>query len=373
MLHVRVVSGAGGGPEKTILNSPRFFAARGYTGACAYLHAPSDPGMAVLAGKAEALAAQFIPIEDRGTLDTRVVARLVDVCRRENVAIWHAHDYKTNLLGLIVRRFHPMRLVTTVHGWVEHTWKTPLYYWIDRRCLPRYERVICVSPDLYEACLACGVDRGRAVLIENAIDLDQFTRRHTPREAKELLSLAPDRPLVGAVGRLSAEKGFDRLIEAADRLMSEGLDFSLVIIGDGNERAALEAQIARLGRTDRIRLAGYAADVSRWFEAMDVFVLSSLREGLPNVVLEAMALETPLVATRIAGVPRLVSDGENGLLVEPDDVPALAAAMRRMLVDLTLASTLAAAARRTIERSYSFSVRMDKVCRVYDEMLGSNK
>ena len=96
-------------------------------------------------------------VPDRGPWDWRVVTQLLAVCRRERVGIWHGHDYKSNALGLVLRRFWPMRLVTTVHGWVQHTRRTPLYYAIDRLCLPRYESVICVSPDLYDECLARGV------------------------------------------------------------------------------------------------------------------------------------------------------------------------------------------------------------------------
>ena len=92
-------------------------------------------------------------IDDRGPLDFSLVKRFVKLCREQRVAIWHGHDYKSNLLGLLVRPHWPMRLVTTVHGWVKFTWKTPLYYAIDRLCLPRYERVICVSDDLAEQCL----------------------------------------------------------------------------------------------------------------------------------------------------------------------------------------------------------------------------
>ena len=139
-----------------------------------------------------------------------------------NVAIWHGHDYKSNLVGLLLRPAWPMRLVTTVHGWVHKTRRTPLYYWVDRICLRYYEKVICVSDDLYQACRACGVPRRRCVLLENGIDTDDFRRRQTTHEAKAKLGLPPGRFLIGAVGRLSAEKGFDLLIRCVHRLIQRG-------------------------------------------------------------------------------------------------------------------------------------------------------
>jgi glycosyltransferase involved in cell wall biosynthesis len=369
VLDARVVSGSGGGPDKTILNSPRFLEPAGYHNLCAYMHPPGDPGFVHLQAKARLWNAPLLSIPDRGPCDWRVVKALLRICRRERVRIWHGHDYKSNALGLLLRLFWPMRLVTTVHGWVKHTRRTPLYYAIDRFCLPRYEKVICVSPDLEQECLAAGVPAERCVLIENGIDIEEFSRRHSIDEAKRRQGIPPDRLCVGAVGRLSPEKGFDLLIKAVDGLLKEGLDLELVIIGDGDEQSRLQDLIGQLGRGDRIRLPGYRADLRELYEAMDVFALSSLREGLPNVLLEAMALETPVVATRIAGVPRLVADGVNGLLVEPGSVGALAEALSRLLADADLRWRLGQAGRETINARYSFATRMGRIGALYDELL----
>ena len=126
--------------------------------------------------------------------------------------IWHGHDYKTNALGLLLRRFWPMRMVTTVHGWVAHTSRTPLYYRIDKYCLPRYEAVIGVSQDLVQSSLDCGVQPDRCLLIENGVDTLEYQRRLTVAEAKAKLGVSASRLLIGGVGRLSSEKGFDTLI-----------------------------------------------------------------------------------------------------------------------------------------------------------------
>jgi glycosyltransferase involved in cell wall biosynthesis len=370
VLDTRVIAGPGGGPDKTILNAPRFLAPAGYRNLCAYMHHPADPGFEQIRRKAAAKQAPLLSVADRGPWDWRVVGQLLDICRRERVQIWHGHDYKSNALGLLVRRFWPLRLITTVHGWVHRTRRTPLYYLVDRLSLRYYDRVVCVSEDLYQRCLDCGVPADRCEVIENGIDLEEYTRRRSPAEARRRLGLSRDRLLLGAAGRLSAEKGFDVLIRAADRLLREGFDFELIIVGEGDERPSLEALIARLGREDRIRLPGYRSDMPEWYEALDGFVLSSLREGLPNVLLEAMALEVPVVATRIAGVPGLVRHDENGLLVEPGDPGQLAAALGRLLREPDLRTRLGKAGRDTVASGYSFAARMDKFRRLYDQLLG---
>ncbi|MCI0701051.1 MAG: glycosyltransferase [Planctomycetia bacterium] len=363
------MTGTGGGPEKTILNTPRFLEPLGYRMLCAYMHPPGDPGFDVLTAKAAKWNAPLISIPDRGAWDWRVVTEALAVCKREKVAIWHGHDYKTNALGLLLKRFWPMRLVTTVHGWVQQTRRTPIYYRIDQFCLPKYERVICVSDDLLESCLAIGVPAKSCVLLENGIDLAEYTRRQSTPQAKESLGLPTNGFVIGAVGRLSGEKGFDVLLRSVHTLVTRGLDVRLVIVGEGSERANLERLARELYLNDRVWLPGWQEDVRVYFEAMDVFALSSLREGLPNVLLEAMALEVPVVSTRVNGVPRLIQDGHNGLLVNADDVDGLTRALVSVLTNENLRELFRVAGRRTVETRYSFATRIQRLKRLYDDLL----
>jgi glycosyltransferase involved in cell wall biosynthesis len=369
VLDVRVVVGAGGGPEKTILNSPRFLEPA-YRNLCAYMHAPGDTGVETLREKARQARAPFLSIPDRGPWDWKVASALLNVCRRERVAIWHGHDYKSNLLGLLLARFWKMRLVTTVHGWVHQTRRTPLYYAVDRWCLPRYEMVVSVSDDLQQTVLDCGVAPEKAVLIENGIDTEQYRRALTIAEAKAYLGIPAGRLVVGAVGRLSAEKGFDLLVHATDRVLKAGVDMELWIVGEGVERTALHNLVESLGIGSRVHLLGYRSDTIPLYQAMDVFALSSLREGLPNVLLEAMALETPVIGTRIAGIPRLIDDKKNGILVEAGSVEALREALSTMLASRELRTRLGQAGRKTVETHFSFRARMQRMQRCYDGLLG---
>jgi glycosyltransferase involved in cell wall biosynthesis len=373
VLDTRVVAGSGGGPDKTILNSPRYLASGGYRMLCAYMHPPGDPGFEQIRKKAEALDAPLLSIPDRGPWDVGVLRALLRICRRERVAIWHGHDYKSNLFGLLLRPFWPMKLVTTVHGWVHFTRKTPLYYRIDKLCLPRYERVICVSADLHDRCRALGVPERRCELIENGIDTTQYCRRESPREAKARLGIPAERLVIGAIGRLSREKGFDLLIRATDRLLAKGHDLELIIAGEGDHRERLAQLIAELARQDRVRLLGYHPDVNTLYEAMDVFALSSLREGLPNVVLEAMAMEVPVVATRVAGVPRLIQAEETGLLVELGSADSLADSLERLLSDPELRERLRISGRRAVVTRHGFEVRMGRIRAIYDALLSGSK
>jgi glycosyltransferase involved in cell wall biosynthesis len=217
--------------------------------------------------------------------------------------------------------------------------------------------------------MAGGVTTSRCVLIENAIDTTAFRRQHDRAEAKGQLGLPPHRLFIGAVGRLSEEKGFDLLIQSVDHLRRAGLDVGLILAGEGGCRSKLEALIAQLGLGGRVHLLGYQADTRPLYEAMDVYALSSFREGLPNVLLEAMALGVPLVATRVGGVARLVTAEEDGLLVEAGDLEALTQALARLLRDPALRDRLSQGGRTTVESRYSFAARMRKIGMLYDDLL----
>ncbi|MDZ4821772.1 MAG: glycosyltransferase family 4 protein [Planctomycetota bacterium] len=369
VLEVRVVTGTGGGPDKTILNSPRFLRQYGYETICAYMRPPNDAGFDVLRQRAKQWDAPLIEIDDRGPLDYRVFRSLLQICRENNVTIWHGHDYKSNAIGVILRRFWPMKLVTTVHGWVRRTMRTPLYYAVDRLSLRFFDKVVCVSEDLVEKSVQAGVPRSKCVLIENAIDTEYFQRTMSREESRKKLGVEPSRLLIGAMGRLSAEKGFDRLIQAASRLIADGMDFQLVIAGEGAEHDKLAELIRESGHTDRIRLLGFCQDTLLFHQALDIFALSSLREGLPNVVLESMAVANPVVATQIAGLPRLIQTGSEGILVPPDDVDALYQSLKELIASPETRQSMGACARSTVEQRFSFARRMELFRNLFDEML----
>jgi glycosyltransferase involved in cell wall biosynthesis len=368
VLHVRIVSGTGGGPEKTILNSPRHFLGSRYRETACWLHSPGDPGIAQIEESARARGCPFLAVEDPHPYDVRTLSRLAAICRERGIAIWHGHDYKSNLFGVLLARLCDLKLATTVHGWVKHTAKTPLYFAVDRFALRRYGEVVAVSQDLFDECLRIGVPRGHLSLIENAIDTEEYRRRRPP-STSTLRSLPPGRLLVGAVGRLSEEKGFHVLIGAVERAIDAGCDLELWIAGEGDQEARLRAQIAASRHAGRMQLLGFRSDALALFEAMDVFALSSIREGLPNVVLEAMAMEVPVLATRCGGLEAFGRDGEDMLLVDPSSVEALARALARLAGDPILRSRLARAARTRVETELGFARRMERFRGVYDRLV----
>lgn len=371
VLHLRVVSGTGGGPEKTILNSPRFIKNEGIDACVAYLYPPRDPIGESLQERAIAADCPLHLLEDRGPLDFRLIFRIAKLCRKLQIDIIQAHDYKTNVLAWCVRKLYRVHLVTMLHGWTDLSGRMPLYKRIDQYFLPRFESLICVSPDLVEECKRLRIPEKRLHLVHNAIDTTHFRRHHNIDVAKEALQARPHRFLIGSVGRLSKEKGFDRLIQAVLQLQQQGCPLDLWIAGDGPERQELTRLIEHQAKDDSIRLLGQLKDLRTFYEAMDLFVLNSSREGLPNVLLEAMALETPSLATRVGGIADLIEPGKTGHLIEPGHHEQLVHMLRHALDNPRSGAEMAVNARQRVEENYGFEARIKKIAAIYRQLLNT--
>jgi glycosyltransferase involved in cell wall biosynthesis len=179
-------------------------------------------------------------------------------------------------------------------------------------------------------------------------------------------------PVIGAVARLVPVKGLQYLIDAAPEILRRCPDARFLLVGDGEMRPALEAQADALSLSDRILFTGFREDIPALIAGMDVFVLPSINEGMGRVLVMAMALGKPIVATRVGGVAELLGDGEAGLLVPPRDPAALAEATTTLLRDATRASALAEAGRRRAPR-YSAEAMLGALAKVYHEVISHGR
>jgi glycosyltransferase involved in cell wall biosynthesis len=369
ILHVRVCAGNGGGPDKTILRSVRYINSERFRIAAAYLHPKHDPGAAVIRSQAAEFDCPLYQIPERGPIDLFAVRKLLHLIRSLRVTIWHAHDYKSDVLGLILRRFWPMKLVTTVHGFTRETPRTRLYYHIDNLALRGYDRVIAVSPPLMEHCRKLGVPDDRLHYIPNAIDTADYQRQLDTAAAKRDLGIEPDVPIIGCVGRFSPEKGVDRAIRALAKVRQCLCPTAqLHLVGDGPQRAHIQQLIRDLNLTDHVKLWGWQTAAKRFYETMDLLLLPSYTEGLPNAVLEAMALGVPVAATDVGGVRDLLDDGHAGVILSQRDstwAPILAELLHKPAVRATMARR----SRQRIQSHFNFQQRMDRVADLYASLL----
>jgi glycosyltransferase involved in cell wall biosynthesis len=257
-------------------------------------------------------------------------------------------------------------VVAVSRGWTAESCKVRLYEILDRINLRWVDRVVCVSEAQAAKVRRAGVPPDRVAVIRNAIRAERFDTPD-PAYRKRLLALFPDPPrhVVGAAGRLSAEKGFAVLVEAARRVLREDPAAGIVLFGDGSQREALARQIRQSGLARRFVLAGFHADLDRYIPWLDVMVLPSYTEGLPNVVLEACAAGVPVVATAVGGTPEVIEDGENGYLTPPGDAKSLAGCLLAVLDAEDCGRGMGASGRRRAREEFTFEMQAIQYLRLF--------
>ncbi len=279
----------------------------------------------------------------------------------------HTHGGTAGVTGRIAARTLPgVRIVHTYHG---------LHYIHDPRLIRRKifrslesallrvtDRTICVAQQDVETGVREGiVDPARTVVILNGIDVAEFAgdqRRDFPGD-----------PVIGTVGRLHTQKGHRYLLAAAAELVKLHPALKFVIIGDGELRGELEQEAARLGVAANVIFAGARTDIAAQLRAMDIFVLPSLWEGLPLVLLEAMAAGLPIVATGVDGVKEILTDGKNALLVPPGNPIELQRGIEKVLGDAGLRKRLAGEAVKTVREKFSVGRMVRETEDVYRSLL----
>jgi glycosyltransferase involved in cell wall biosynthesis len=370
ILEFRSAEGAGGGPEKTILLGAARTDPERFAVTVCYIRDHRVPGFAIASRARQLGVEDYVEIPQRRLIDPAVWRAARRLQRERRFDIIHAHDYKTDLITLLLARTEKVIPLSTAHGWTGLTWREKyLYYAMDRRLLARFPLVIAVSNQIREHLIHSGVRPGRVRTVLNGIDHQAFWRdpgRQTAVRAR--LGLNADATVIGSVGRLEPIKRFDLLLQAFAVLRRRRPGLRLVIAGEGSERSSLERLARQLGLDLACRFLGHYADVAELHHAFDVFVQTSDYEGTPNVVLEAMALETPVVATEAGGTGEILHDGVHGCLIPKGDRDAIIHAVEHTLADREATRRRVAAARGRVERELSFTARMRTVEAVYEEL-----
>jgi len=243
-------------------------------------------------------------------------------------------------------------------GWTSESMKVRLYEILDRTHLRWLDGVVAVSEGQAKKVRRAGVPEEKLAVIRNAARPGSFGKpTGSGRAVLHSCFLSPGERIVVSAGRLSPEKGFHVLIEAARQVCEADPGVRFVIFGEGTQRPDLERRIAAGGLEERFALPGFRDDLDDILPNADLFVLPSFTEGLPNVILEASAAGVAVVATAVGGTPEVVGAGETGLLVSPGDARGLAAAMQQVLCDATLRRKLGLAGREFVRQNFTFEAQ----------------
>lgn len=260
--------------------------------------------------------------------------------KQNKIQVIHSHNYKSNFYSLVCAIGLKTRKVVTCHNWTTNELKMNLYKELDKALLNWFDRVVVVSDILRDEVVKSHVSEKKIRVIYNGVDCEalQTAVRNSGDEesrktTKNRLGIKDDEKIIGTVGRLSEEKGLEYLIKSFAQVAAQISAVKLLIVGDGPLRERLLAASRALKIDEKVIFTGYRSDAAELLSLMDVFVLPSLYEGLPMVILEAGVLKKPVVASDVGAVSRVIDNESLGLLVRPADEDKLTQAVVSLLKD----------------------------------------
>ena len=268
----------------------------------------------------------------RNQLDLKLAFSIREFIKKNRVDIIHCHGYKSNFYGLLASKGQ-VPSVTTNHNWLTAHWKLKTYCLLDSLWIRFFDRIVAVSNEVKRDMLRYKIPEKKIRVIDNGIAIERFEKLVETKSMKNQLGFEEKIRIIGTIGNLGTEKGHIYLLEAAKQILDVVKDLKFLIIGDGRLRKPLEEKSEELGIKKHVIFTGQRKDIPELLMAMDIFVLPSIKEGLPIALLEAMAAKRPVIATRVGAIPKVIENKDIGVLVEPKDIKGLRDAIMNLLND----------------------------------------
>ncbi len=315
----------------------------------------------VLADDMEKMGIKIESLNIRNRFNFLALPRLVKILRREGIDILHTFLFRANILGRLTGRMVRVPIVISSEECIKLK-KKKISILIDRLTSRWADRIVVISEAIKNTLTKREkINPEKIEVIYNGIDLSSF-RVENKREKDSI-------PKVGIVGRLHPDKGHRYFLKAAAQTIKKEPKVEFLIVGHGPLRGELEDLSNELALSDKVVFVGGRRDIPQIMSSLDILVLSSLEEGLGNVLLEAMACGRPVVATKVGGVPEAVLDGETGILVSPKNPDALAQATLKLLMNRALAKGMGQAGRRRVEKYFSIDRMVKETEKVYNNLI----
>ncbi len=369
VLQCRSTYTTGGGPDKTVLLAAEKHDPEKFNIILMYMRGADDDQFMITKWAWERGLTIHEVLEYK-KLDFSNLKEIHRLIKQYEINIYHARDYKTCFIGYLLSKVHPrMKLVFTAHGWVIDSAKQKIYTWLNLFSLKKYHKMIAVSQATKQLMLDSGLPPKKIEIVLNAIDVDAWNRKNITSTIREEFSIPETSKIVGVIGRLRYEKDIQTTLKVAQKVNRERPDTYWLIVGDGPDRQEAQNTVTQMGLSDKILFTGFRKDAMNIYAALDMFASTSLMEGTPNTVLEALAMEVPVVHTKVGGVPELIEDGHTGIFCKVGDVEGIAGEILSILNDDEKAKRLRENGRQTVCTKFSFENRLKKVEAIYEELL----
>jgi len=306
-------------------------------------------------------------IDCKGRFDYSFLSKLVILIKSNKINILHSHGYKSNFYGFLASKICNIPIISTCHNWIAKDLRTRFYYKIDKFLLPRFDKIIAVSDEIKQELLRIGTNPEKVCLIHNGINTKSFS--NILSNIKADFNLNPDSLIIGSVARFTEEKGLENILYVAKKILKENKNIYFMLVGDGPLKNSLIQKSKELQIYDHMIFTGQRSDMPEVYNTFDIFVLPSLKEGLPMVILEAMASKKPIVASSVGAIPDVIEDGKSGLLVPPGNINSLYQALKQLINNPSLRNYLGENAFERVKNNFSTEKMCDEYIKIYNEVL----
>ncbi len=319
----------------------------------------------------EALSKRVYSLKIKDTAGLQDLQKLALVIHETKPDIVHAIMYQGIQLARAVKRlgYADFKLVTSPR--VHYRTRTPFSLFIDG-LLKKADDLLISESEASRSYLVdkLSYDKKKTLVIRNGVDIAGWSISKTDRkERREMIGVTNEDFLVGSVGRLDEQKGHIHLIDAIAALLPNHPQIKSVILGEGPLHAELQTRIDSLGIGPTMGLLGEQDEITAWLSAFDAFVLPSLWEGIPNALLEAMALGLPVIATDVDGIPEALVHGLSGLVIKPGDPKAIATALQDLIEDKALSANLGNEAKKVVSENFTLAPMIERYEKAYRAVL----
>ena len=313
------------------------------------------------------------PILETSRFEINVVRQILAVINKNSIDVLHAHDFRSNLYGLLCAKISKKPIVTTCHGWIANNAKGRLYVFIDKLLLRLFNKVITVSEDMKRQLLKMGLKNERVEIIRNALIINDYKPDRNRQDLRGELRIGESEIIIGNIGRLSPEKGQDIFLLSASDVIRQHKNTHFLLIGKGEEENTLRELTNELDIDDHVHFIGYRADMQNVYNSLDLVVQSSYTEGMPNVILESLLMEVPVVATRVGGTGEIIENGLTGILIDAHSREQLTEGILRYISNPELHVELAKKGKSFVAENFDHEVRVRRLSEIYDGMLISGE
>ncbi len=316
--------------------------------------------------EAKSLGLKTLEIKESSAFDRKVIKQIQNEIKKNAIDIIHTHDFRSDLFGLWCAKKSKIYLISTCHGWIANNFKRKIFTILDKFMLRFFDRVITVSEVMRKHLITRGINKNKINVIVNALILDDFQPDKCNQTFRKQLKISDNTCLIVNIGRLSPEKGQDIFIRSAKELLKIYEDICFVLVGIGPEQEYLQGIVSELGINNSVIFSGYQKNMLDVYNSSDLVVQSSYTEGMPNVVLESLLMQLPVIATDVGGTSEVLQHNETGTLIEANNLDQLTDAIKEYIEQPEKYEKMASAGRKYVTENFDHNQRVDSLMDVYE-------